>query len=307
MIFFETSGVELQWWLPPLITFFIGFIVSTGGLSGAFVLLPFQVSILGFTTPAVTSTNHLYNVISIPSGVYRFFKEKRMLWPLAGVIVAGTLPGVALGSWLRVAHLPDPAAFKLFVGCVLLFISSRMVWEAAMRPVLYKIGWMTPEEKTENKVTITPVTDTTFTFREISFTFSDQCYSVNVPIIFVLSAFVGVIGGAYGVGGGAIIAPFLITVFGLPVYCTAGATLLGTFATSLFAVGFFTWLAPMYAQAATPVSPDWALGGMFGLGGFFGIYLGARLQRFFPQNLIKAVLGIGICTLALRYIIGYFL
>jgi uncharacterized protein len=42
---------------------------------------------------------------------------------------------------------------------------------------------------------------------------------------------VGVIGGIYSIGGGSIIAPFLVTVFGLPVYTVAGATLIGTFVT----------------------------------------------------------------------------
>ncbi|MBW1936768.1 MAG: sulfite exporter TauE/SafE family protein [Deltaproteobacteria bacterium] len=39
----------------------------------------------------------------------------------------------------------------------------------------------------------------------------------------------GIISGTYGIGGGSIIAPFLIAIFGLPVYAIAGAALLSTF------------------------------------------------------------------------------
>ena len=33
-----------------------------GGVSGAFLLLPFQVSVLGFTSPAVSPTNLIFNI-----------------------------------------------------------------------------------------------------------------------------------------------------------------------------------------------------------------------------------------------------
>jgi len=304
---FEVSGVEISWWIPSVTAFFIGLVVSTGGLSGAFVLLPFQVSVLGFVTPAVTATNHLYNVCSIPSGVYSFIKQGRMVWPLTAIIVLGSLPGVAVGSWLRVAYLPDAKGFKLFVGFVLLFISSRMLWETVLRPMFTKMKLFKTATKNEQQLKITKVKIKEFSLKKISYTFSGNTYSIAVMPLFLLSVLVGVIGGAYGVGGGAIIAPFLITFFRLPVYTTAGATLMGTFSTSLFAVIFFSIFAPYVSTTTQPVTPDWQLGALFGLGGFFGIYLGARLQKLVPQQIIKAVLGIGITTLALRYIVGYFM
>ena len=37
--------------------------------------------------------------------------------------IAGT-PGVFIGYYLRIFYLPDPRAFKLFAGCVLLYIGA---------------------------------------------------------------------------------------------------------------------------------------------------------------------------------------
>ena len=116
---FPVSGVETAIWVPPLVGLVISFFTSMGGISGAFLILPFQMSILGFTSPAVTPTNLVFNVVGIPSAVYRYFKEGRMNWPLAWNIIVGTLPGLVLGLFIRVWYLPDPRAFKLFVGCVL--------------------------------------------------------------------------------------------------------------------------------------------------------------------------------------------
>jgi uncharacterized membrane protein YfcA len=228
-----------------------------------------------------------------------------MLWPVSAIVVLGTLPGVAIGSWVRVKYLPDPKAFKLFVGCVLLLIGGRLLWENVLRPLLTRAGVVAAKAKAAE--TVTPVEVMEFTARRIAYRFSGRTYAVGTPWLLLLAAVVGLIGGAYGVGGGAIIAPFLVTVFGLPVHTIAGAALLGTFLTSAFAVLLFSVLAPLYGNAGLSVSPDWTLGLLFGLGGLAGTYVGARLQRYLPADAIKAILAIGITFLAARYVVGYFL
>jgi len=91
----------------------------------------------------------------------------------------------------------------------------------------------------------------------------------------------------------------------LPVYTVAGAALMGTFITSVFGVAVYYVLAPFYPGLG--VAPDLTLGALFGLGGFCGMYVGARLQKFIPAPLIRIGLGLIISFLALRYVIGFFL
>ena len=126
-MYFDVSGIQVFPAIPFLVAFVASFLSSMGGLSGAFLLLPFQVSVLGFTSPAVSPTNLVYNIVAIPSGVYRYIKEGRMAWMLAGIIIAGTIPGVFIGAILRIKYLPDPKRLKVFVGCVLLYIGFRLV------------------------------------------------------------------------------------------------------------------------------------------------------------------------------------
>ncbi len=54
---FQTAGIEVAPWIPPLVAFVISFFTSMGGVSGAFLLLPFQMSFLGYTHPSVSATN----------------------------------------------------------------------------------------------------------------------------------------------------------------------------------------------------------------------------------------------------------
>ena len=93
------SGVETYLFIPPVVAFCISFFTSMAGVSGAFLILPFQMSVLGFTTPSVSATNFLYNLVGTPGGVIRYVREKRMLWPLACSIVSGTLPGVMIRNF----------------------------------------------------------------------------------------------------------------------------------------------------------------------------------------------------------------
>ena len=107
---------------------------SGAGVSGGFLLLPFQVSVLGFTGPGVTPTNLLYNVVATPGGVYSYSRQGRMNWPLAAVLIAGTLPGVFAGALIRMRFLPDPRSFKMFAGCVLLYLAVRLILSAGRAP-----------------------------------------------------------------------------------------------------------------------------------------------------------------------------
>lgn len=126
-MFFQTAGIEVALWVPPLVAFVVSFFTSMGGVSGAFLLLPFQMSFLGYTNPSVSATNQVFNIVAIPSGVYRYWREGRMVWPLTWVVIAGTLPGVFIGAIVRVAYLPDPKHFKLFAAGVLLYIGLKMI------------------------------------------------------------------------------------------------------------------------------------------------------------------------------------
>ena len=305
-MFFPLSGVTVDPWIPPLVAFAVSFLTSMGGVSGAFLLLPFQMSVLGYTSPSVSATNQLYNIVAIPSGVYRYWREGRMIWPLVWAVVAGTLPGVLIGAIIRVTGLRDPRHFKLFAAAVLLYIGIKMVRDMlkqqAAAAATGKVAPSGPLAASYGNPAAT-VRITESTLRRIGFTFQGETYSVSVSGIFLLCFIVGIVGGVYGIGGGAIVAPFLVTFFGLPVYTVAGAALMGTFVTSVAGVAFYSALAPFYPHLS--VAPDWLLGLLFGLGGMAGMYLGARCQKFVPAKAIKWMLVTILVGTALKYILEF--
>jgi len=298
MITFPVSGVETYWWLPGLVALAISFFTSTGGLSGAFLLLPFQVSILGFNSPAVSPTNLIFNVFAIPGGLYRYIKEKRMVWPIAAVTTVGTLPGLLIGAFVRVYLFSDPRIFKLFVGIVLGYVGLRL-----SHGIMAKQKTISGMQEGKNQEVIVKRAD----WKMIVYDFQEREYRISSISLFLLALIVGVIGGAYGIGGGAIISPFLVAIFGLPVYTVAGAALMGTLVTSAAGILVYQFFMPLLTPDHIAVAPDWLLGLSMGIGGLLGIYLGARLQKFLPEKLIKVILIISVGIVSIRYISSFFI
>jgi len=244
--------------------FAIAVLATPAGISGAVLLLPFQVGVLGTPSPAVTPTNLLYNVVATPGALYRYWRQGQTGGALALVLIAGTLPGVIIGSIIRVELLPGPKVFDLVVAAVLLPLGC---WLALTRP---------PEA-------------------------SDITGAVRVippPVLMLLAALVGCVGGIYGIGGGSILAPILMATGRSPAD-VAPAALASTFVTSVAGVITFVILSVHHNGS---VAPEWPTGLALGVGGLAGAYTGARMQSRLPDLLIRRIMGILVVAIGARYL-----
>ena len=159
-----------------LAAYLIAVVTTPAGISGAVLLLPFQVTVLGTPSPSVTPTNLLYNVIATPGALYRYWRQGQTGGRLALMLIAGTLPGVIAGSVIRVKLIPGPRVFDLVVAAVLIPLG---IWLVLTRPA--RAG------EPDRPARLIPA-----------------------PVLVVLAAVVGCVGGIYGIGGGAFLAPVLI-------------------------------------------------------------------------------------------------
>jgi uncharacterized membrane protein YfcA len=123
---------------------------------------------------------------------------------------------------------------------------------------------------------------------------------VRAPVLIVLAAVVGCVGGIYGIGGGSILAPVLIGT-GRPPSEVAPAALASTFVTS--AAGILTFVI-LSAQQHGPVAPDWPTGIALGVGGIGGGHTGARIQSRLPDLLLRRLVAILVIAIGVRYAFG---
>jgi uncharacterized membrane protein YfcA len=223
--------------LAFLASLVVATIASPAGVSGAVLLLPFQVSVLGTPSPSVTPTNLLYNVFATPGALYRYRRQGQTGGRLTRQLLAGTLPGVVLGSVIRVELLPGPRAFDAIIAIVLVPLGTHLVLR---RAVSHPSGW----------ASLVPL----------------------VPI----AALVGCVGGLYGIGGGSILAPILIGSGRSPAE-VAPATLASTFVTSVAGVVTFVLLADGHGPVAPDWGVGAALGAGGLLGSYLGARLQPHL------------------------------
>ena len=244
--------------------FVIAVITTPAGVSGAVLLLPFQVSVLGTPSPSVTPTNLLYNVVANPGAIWRYRRQGQSGGSLTWLLLAGTLPGVVAGSVIRVYLLPGPVVFDFIIAAVMIPLGGFLL--------------------------LTPAAPAS----------TDRQPRLPRPVIGLIAAAAGCVGGIYGIGGGSILAPILIAD-GHPPSQVAPAALSSTFATSLAGVVTFSVLA---AHQHGSVAPNWPTGIALGAGGLAGGYVGARMHVRMPETIIRRLLALVVIAIGIRYLAG---
>ena len=246
---------------PLAASFVIATLASPAGVSGAVLLLPFQVSVLGTPSPSVTPTNLLYNVVATPGALFRYWRQQQTGGRLTRTLLIGTVPGVIVGSIIRVELVPGPRVFDAVIALVLVPLGSwLLVWGGEVRSVGRWAG------------------------------ISEQWLVLTAVVV-------GCVGGIYGIGGGSILAPLLIS-FGRSPREVAPATLAATFVTSIAGIATFLVLS---TRNNGSIAPDWGVGIALGVGGLIGGYTGARLQPHLPEGVIRRLLGILVLAIGIRY------
>jgi uncharacterized membrane protein YfcA len=223
------------------------------GVSGAVFLLPIQLDVLRIPSPAVTPTNLLFNVVAAPGALLRYARTG-LTGDLARQLLTGTLPGVVIGTLVRVYLAPGDRIFRLLAATVLLPLGL----------------WLCRPRRAHQ------------THRNLS-----------RSTISTLGLAVGTVGGIYGIGGGSILGPILVGT-GMAVTTVAPAALAATFLTSVAGVVTYGLLALTTDGPIAPDWPVGLLCGLGGLlGGYLGARLQPRVPEL-GLRLLLGALAVGL-------------
>jgi uncharacterized membrane protein YfcA len=249
-------------WLHDLAGLLAGFVLATvttpAGVSGAVFLLPVQLSLLGVPSPQVTPTNLMYNVISGPGALLRFRGRGQLDRVLLGQLLAGSVPGVALGAVIRVHVAADTDVFRLVAAAVL-------------GPVGLLILRGRPQGPTAGARQLRP------------------------RVVTGLAFAVGVAGGIYGIGGGSIVGPILVGS-GMAVVRVAPVALASTWVTSLVGVAVYCVIATSTTGPVAPDWSLGLATGLGGLaGGWLGASLQPRIPELALRRLL-GVLAVAVAV-----------
>ena len=111
----------------------------------------------------------------------------------------------------------------------------------------------------------------------------------------VLGFFAGGVSGLIGIGGGVVIVPCLVFIFGMPQNMAQGTTL------ALLVPPIGLWAAWTYYKQGYV---DLKVAAVVCLGFVFGSFLGARFAVGLPNDVLRRVFGAALFLISLKMIAG---
>jgi len=191
----ETVGIpeKRNWFGLLLLGLAVG--VSSGlfGIGGGIIILPAMVYLLGYSTRIAAGTSLLAVVLPALTGVFSYALEGNVNPLMAVLLAAGSIVGAPIGSWLLTV-LSQRVVRWGFIVFMLLVIASLFIVVPA-RDAVVEVDWV-----------------------------------LGAGLV-ALGLFTGVMSGLLGIGGGVIVVPLLVVLFGASDLVAKGTSLLMVIAT----------------------------------------------------------------------------
>lgn len=212
---------------------FVGFILGLVGGGGSILAVPLMVYLVGVPEPHVAiGTSALVVAINAGANLVPHARQRTIKWRCAGMFAAAGVGGAYVGSSLGMAF--DGQKLLFLFALLMIFVGTLM---------LKKRG--DPGN---------PDVD---------------CHRENAPKVIGYGGATGLLSGFFGIGGGFLIVPGLMSSTGMPMRNAVGSSLVAVVAFGLMA-------ALNYALSGLV---DWALTAVFVGGGIVGGFLGAALSH----------------------------
>jgi uncharacterized membrane protein YfcA len=288
-------------WHLVLLGFCGGYAMALVGGATGLVSLPYNMSVLGFTTVSVSATVQLETLINPFGALIGFRRSGQSNTDFALPLCAGAVLGALVGPLIRVLWLPDPLPFKAAVGVAMIFVAAQMLYRVfAARAFEGKAPAHRVGREGDPPMMIETLRRG---WRTLEIAYGHERWAMSVPMLVVVGAFVGVIGTTLGVGGGFLLVPILAEFHRLPMRVIVAASI--PFVIVLSAVGLFSFNVTLPLLTGQRVSTEWAWGFFTGGAAVLGSWLATHSQRHIPEPFLRGVLGVSNGLVGLLYVLGY--
>ena len=219
-------NVEINLFLLIFIGFAAGILSGFAGVGGAFIVTPALI-ILGFPAHLAVGTSLTWVVGNSIIGAFRHRRLGNVDMKLGMVMILAVIGGVEVGvriiNKIREAGLADEVVLSLSI-CMLLIVGLYMLLESLKRKrhldKMLEKGEETPGMRATTlsrklqSINIPPMLH-----------FAKSEVTISLWIILAIGFTIGMIMGIIGVGGGFIMVPALVYIFGAPSFMAVGTDL----------------------------------------------------------------------------------
>ncbi|HHY21673.1 MAG TPA: sulfite exporter TauE/SafE family protein, partial [Bacilli bacterium] len=230
----------MEWFILLLIGLTAGTVGSLMGLGGGIIVVPSlmllsgYLSILnGITPQVVVGTSLLIMIFTGLSATLAYIKQKKVDYTSGLIFLIGSIPGALFGVFLN-KHI-DAGKFLIFFGIFVLFVSVILMVRKYLKPL--KVSRKGMRRTVINEVG-----------QEVEYGLIPY---IAIPISFII----GMFSGLFGIGGGTLMVPAMILIFGFPPHIAVATSMFILFFASIassishIALGNVNWL---YAIALVP-------------------------------------------------------
>ncbi|HZK43113.1 MAG TPA: sulfite exporter TauE/SafE family protein [Syntrophomonadaceae bacterium] len=244
----------------------VGILSAILGIGGGLIMLPAIQIILKFDPATAVATTLLTVVLTSFSGAIGHYRNGRVKVKQSLLIAIGGIVGVIIGSYIFQAYLTQNTDYiQLLLAIMFLIMTIRMSKD------LYK-EFKNPETK-ENRA------------------------KLSSPIwLVILGIVVGSLTGMLGLGGGIIIVPVMIWLFGSKPIEAVGTTLLAMLPIAI--IGAIIKMGQGFVNLNA--------GLIIGVGSIIGAQIGVKISQFVNPKLFKVIFIAIFIYLATSYLIPIF-
>jgi uncharacterized membrane protein YfcA len=244
-----------MWLLGHILALLMGTTLGFLGAGGSIFTVPILVYILGINPILAMSYSLVVVGVAAFVGALQYWYKKQIHFTVAAIFALPSMASVFLTRRFIMPNMPEYImSIEKDVFAMLLFALLMMITAILMlRPIKLSANAM------HNVVSIR-----------------------NLFKAVVGSAFVGFLSGLVGAGGGFMIIPALIVLFGLEMKKAIGTSLLIIAINALIAVS---------ADLVVGVVLDWQLVGVFLVFTLLGVLLGIKLGHNFDSAKLKQIFG----------------
>lgn len=282
-------------WHLLLLGFSAGYSMALVGGATGLVSLPYDMSVLRFTTMSVSATVQLETFLNPFGALIGFRRSGQWNLDFALPLCAGAAGGALVGPVIRARWLPDPVPFKAAVGVALIFVAVQML----VRVLRTRGGGAAAS--VDERIAITTLARG---WHWLEIGYGAERRRMSVPWLVALGALVGVVGTTLGVGGGFLLVPILAEVYRLPMRVIVAASI--PFVIVLSAVGLFSFNVTVPLLTGIRVPTEWAWGFFTGGAALLGAWCATHSQRHIPEWFLRSVLGVCNGVVGVLYVLSYF-
>lgn len=276
-----TWGKKVHMIITFLILLMIGFLAGTLGsllgLGGGIIVVPALLFLGGIfpflegVTPQIAvGTSVLIMIFTGLSSTLAYMKQQSIDYTSGWIFFIGSGPGALFGVWLNKGI--EVAPFLIFFGIFIVITSFILLFRDKVRPLPVK-------GKGIRRTYIAP--DGT-----------EVVYGFTTGVAIVIAFVVGMLSGLFGIGGGSLMVPVMILLFGFPPHLAVATSMFMVLLSSLVSsvshiyLGNVEWL---YALALIP-------------GAWFGAKTGSYINRKIKSDTLVTFLRIFLIVIGIRLI-----